>query len=158
MTTFETDNAGFTHVQKTHNDLPASGAALAQGALASLSQCQFEAARLMSRRARALLALPKALGGCRSVRDVAHVQVDYWQHFWADWLSTSQRMAAVWAGSLQSAGSAADTSRGEDRPEPSAQSAAVPIPVWEWWRIDMKGIVPRRSDLGRPTAGRNGTH
>jgi hypothetical protein len=112
----------------------------------------------MSRRLRAWLELPATLSGCRTLPEVSNVQVDFWRHFWTDWLGTNQRMTAVWADVLRPSDGEAAAPRRESPPVRPSSMEANPMSTWEWWRTDMKGIVPRRGEQGGPTAGRNGAH
>lgn len=129
-----------------------------QAAFRGLCQCQAEAAQLVSRRARACLELPATLASCRSVPEVVRVQSGFVQTFWSDWLDAAQRVTAVWAEALRPqaiAASRVSPSHSASRP---AAEEPDPMAVWEWWRTDMKGIVPRRSEGGGPATNGRNTH
>lgn len=128
----------------------------AQAMLGGFCQSQAEAAQFVSRSARACLELPATLSASRSLPDVVRAQTEFMQTYWSDWLSTGQRMIAAWANLVPVEAKPASIS------EPQASRPVAdktdPMAVWQWWRTDMKGIVPRRNEGGGPANGRNGTH
>ncbi len=133
------------------------GADVAQSLLTGIAQAQCEAAHLASRRARAWLELPQAMGGCRTLPEVAECQARFVQGFWSDWMHAGQQMAAAWsqavAKPLQAAAAVApvtSTSKGAEEADPFA--------IWEWWRTDLKAIKPRRSEQPSSQGNRSGTH
>ena len=128
----------------------------AQAMLAGYCQSQAEAAQFVSRSARAWLALPATLSASRSLPDVVRAQTEFVQSTWSDWLGTSQRMAAVWANLVPV--EAKPVSISEPEAAKAAADEADPMAAWQWWRTDMKGIVPRRNEGGGPATSGNSTH
>lgn len=129
----------------------------AQTFLAGLAQVQSEAAQLTCRRARAWIELPQAMSVCRSFPDVAETQARFVQAFWTDWLQAGQRMASSWSKAMAAPVHAV----GEAVPEvrsPDISQASDPFAVWEWWRTDLKAIVPRRNESAPVPGNRSGTH
>ncbi|MFO1169786.1 MAG: hypothetical protein U1E49_02320 [Hyphomicrobiaceae bacterium] len=133
------------------------GADVAQSLLTGLAQVQCEAAHLASRRARAWLELPQAMGGCRTLPEVAECQARFVRGFWSDWMHTGQQVAAAWsqavAKPLQAASAVAPVASGS-----KGAAEADPFAIWEWWRTDLKAIKPRRSEPASPQANRSDTH
>jgi hypothetical protein len=134
-----------------------SGGEAAQALLAGLAQVQSEAAQLASRRARAWMELPQAMSTCHTLPEVAETQARFVQAFWTDWLRASQRMATTWSKTmavpLQAVAEAMPAGRA-----PSAAPEHDSFAVWEWWRTDMKAIVPRRNETATAPANRSDTH
>lgn len=135
--------------------LPVSEAA--QTFAAGLAQAQSEAAQLTCRRVRAWMELPQAMIACRTLPDVAETQARFVQTCWTDWLQASQRLATTWAKTMaapmQAVAEAAPATRA-----PRATQEADPFAVWEWWRTDMKAIVPRRNEPASVSGVRSDTH
>lgn len=133
------------------------GGEAAQALLTGLTQIQCEAAQLTCRRARAWLELPQAMGACRSLPDVAEAQAHFVQAFWTDWLQAGQQMADTWSKAMAAPMQAV----AEAVPAPRASGAAQeadPFAVWEWWRTDLKAIVPRRNETAPVSGPRPDTH
>ena len=152
MSRVEKKTVEMPNATKAIEQMPESTQAVVRG----LCQSQAEAAQFLSRNARACLELPASLSSCRTLPDVVRAQSEFVQAYWSDWLSTGQRMVAAWANLVPIDAQPASIS------EPKASKAEVeeadPMAVWQWWRTDMKGIVPRRSEGGGPATGGNGTH
>ena len=151
MTRIDDETVEFPNVAKAMEQMPGA----TEAATRSLCQSGAEAAQLLSRRTRAWLELPSALSACRTIPEVARVQAQFMQAFWSDWLDTGQRVTAVWTDTLrQQPGPAQEAATSERRTSPPVTEDADPMAVWEWWRTDMKGIVPRRAE----GAGSNGSN
>lgn len=151
MLPFDTRPFEFGNVPKTLEDGPA---AVAEAMITGAGRCQSEAAQLMSRRTRAWLELPEHLRTCRTIPDVAQVQTEFLRHLWLDWLGASQRMSEAWVGAVKQMPERAPAEDGK-APERKDAGEADTFGVWEWWRIDMKGIAPRRSEFSGSAASRN---
>jgi hypothetical protein len=158
MSPLEKNSSDFTSATRTLESMPAAGTAFAQTMLGCCGQCQSEVAQLTSRRARAWMELPETLSACRTIPEVVRVQSDFVRQFWSDWLGTSQRIAAVWASVLEPPAGLASASAEGDARARKTNDEADPFAVWEWWRTDMKGIMPRRSEAQSAAAGRHGAH
>jgi hypothetical protein len=158
MSPVEKNAYDFTNTTKALESAGAAATDFAQSMLGSYTHCQSEAAQLASRRARAWLELPEALSACRTMPEVARVQTDFVRKFWADWLGTGQRVAAIWTEVLKAQTDLAAQAVPEATRSREGSDEADPFAVWEWWRTDLKGIKPRRSDYHSPSLGRHGAH
>ncbi|MEZ5924128.1 MAG: hypothetical protein R3D57_07060 [Hyphomicrobiaceae bacterium] len=152
----EHEKVDFPNTAKALESSVALAAEQSQEVMAAIGHCQCETARLMSRRARAWMELPATLCNCRTLPEMSRAQVEFTRQLWSDWLATGQRIAEAWsrpmAAALESTRSTAPEARGpvDERDDPFA--------VWEWWRTDMKAIVPRRTETPASPSARDGTH
>lgn len=152
MSRVEDRTVEFPNATKAMEQMPEATQAVFRG----LCQSQSEAAQFVSRSARACLELPATLSASRSLPDVVRGQTEFIQAYWTDWLNTSQRMAAAWINLMPV--EAKPASANEPKTSQATPDETDPMAAWQWWRTDMKGIVPRRNDGGGPANGRDGTH
>jgi hypothetical protein len=56
---------------------------------------------LASRRARAYLELPERLGHCRSLQELTHESIGFWQNMVEDYTESSRRLLSGWSSIMQ---------------------------------------------------------
>lgn len=124
------------------------GIAVMQQWNASLLRTGFEVAGFWSRRARAGLDAQRRYAGCRTLQDVASVNAELTTAALRDVSETAQRSWSILLApvKLPAAKPASPSAAGPapTRPAPTAEVAEAPA-SYEWWRTDMKAIMPRRN-------------
>ena len=159
MSTFERNAFDFSTFTKSFlQPFQSLGAPAAMQSLPTAAlRSQVEIMSFWSRRARAWIETPQRLAACRTVEDLGAEQQRYWQNLVEDCGQSGQRIAEACSAMPQAV--AAET-RAAPRAEPAARRTEDPEPLaqapvvadepasdggYEWWRTDMKAIMPRRN-------------
>lgn len=117
----------------------------------NITRTSLEAGGFLSRRARANLELPNKLSHCRTMQDVMAAGAEYWTAALNDMVESQQRMLGIWAGknplAAGFASMAEEATAAMTKPLREAMATVTDDKQqpWEWWRTDLKGIVPRRN-------------
>lgn len=130
------------------------GAGFIQQFASNAMRANLEAAGFASRRARATMELPGRLAQCKTVQEAAAAQMQYWNSAWSEATLCGQRVLGIW---MQAAKPDSRSNGFTRMAEAASEAMTKPIreamdvakgeqaALWEWWRTDMKGIVPRRN-------------
>jgi hypothetical protein len=130
----------------------------------ALVRASLEVAGFWSRRARAGLDAPSLYGRCRTLHDVASVNSELVTACLRDATETAQRSMVILTSPARTVAEQAAATGGfsdngsplrrqqpvaprpaADRGTGTSASTAPASAAYEWWRTDMKAIVPRRN-------------
>ena len=132
------------------------GLALMQQWAGAMTRANLEVAGFWSRRTRACFDAPRRLASCRTLQDVTALQSELATATLRDATETAARTSAAFVAPIKAASQAASQQptngsagdRAEAKRSGASGAGAKPettTHAYEWWRTDMKAIMPRRN-------------